>query len=91
MTEGFDEAADQIAAIGRRFDARGWVLGTSGNFSVRRQRAPLQIAITRSGAHKGTLIAAALSTVLDRVRPQRTRACQFVTRARAGSCPPASP
>lgn len=58
MTEGFDEAAEQIAAIGRRFDARGWVLGTSGNFSVRLRRAPLQIAITRSGAHKGTLTAA---------------------------------
>jgi methylthioribulose-1-phosphate dehydratase len=58
MAEGFYEAAEQLAAIGRRFDARGWVLGTSGNFSAVVGRAPLRIAITRSGTHKGTLSAA---------------------------------
>lgn len=41
---------------GRRFDARGWVLGTSGNFSAVVSRAPLALAITRSGTHKGELI-----------------------------------
>ena len=55
MPDGFREAAEALAAIGRRFDARGWVLGTSGNFSMRFHRAPARIAITRSGAHKGTL------------------------------------
>lgn len=40
---------------GRRFDARGWVLGTSGNFSAVLSRAPLELAITRSGTHKGEL------------------------------------
>jgi methylthioribulose-1-phosphate dehydratase len=55
--EDFHEAAAALAAIGRRFDARGWVLGTSGNFSALVLRAPLAIAITRSGAHKGTLSA----------------------------------
>ncbi len=40
---------------GRRFDARGWVLGTSGNFSAVVSREPLALAITRSGTHKGDL------------------------------------
>jgi methylthioribulose-1-phosphate dehydratase len=40
---------------GRRFDARGWVLGTSGNFSAVVSRTPLALAITRSGTHKGEL------------------------------------
>lgn len=55
MADGFEAAAEQIAAVGRRFDARGWVLGTSGNFSVVVRRAPRAIAMTRSGTHKGTL------------------------------------
>jgi methylthioribulose-1-phosphate dehydratase len=48
-------AAGQLAAVGRRFYARQWVLGTSGNFSVVVSRRPLRLAITLSGAHKGTL------------------------------------
>jgi len=54
MTD-FDEAAGELAATGRRFDARGWVLGTSGNFSTVVAHSPLRIAITRSGVHKGAL------------------------------------
>jgi methylthioribulose-1-phosphate dehydratase len=49
------DAARQLAAIGQRFYSRGWVLGTSGNFSAVLQREPLRLAITPSGAHKGTL------------------------------------
>jgi methylthioribulose-1-phosphate dehydratase len=41
--------------VGRRFDARGWVLGTSGNFSIVTSRDPLRLAITASGASKGDL------------------------------------
>ena len=51
----FEEAAADLVAAGRRFDARGWVLGTSGNFSEVIAREPLRLAITRSGAHKGAL------------------------------------
>ena len=40
---------------GRDFYARGWVLGTSGNFSAVVSRAPLRLLITRSAAHKGRL------------------------------------
>jgi len=47
--------AAELAAIGRRFYARGWVLGTSGNFSAVLARDPLRLAITRSGTHKGEL------------------------------------
>ena len=49
------DVADDIIRIGRRFDARGWVLGTSGNFSAVVSRDPLRLAITRSGTHKGAL------------------------------------
>src|SRR6266511_3982246 len=47
-------AAD-LADVGRRFYARGWVLGTSGNFSVVQSRDPLRLAITASSVHKGHL------------------------------------
>jgi methylthioribulose-1-phosphate dehydratase len=49
------DVAQQLIAVGRRFDARGWVLGTSGNFSAVVSRHPLRLAITRSGTHKGAL------------------------------------
>ena len=44
-----------LVDVGRRLDQRGWVLGTSGNFSAVLQREPLRLAITRSGAAKGEL------------------------------------
>jgi len=47
--------AEYLIRAGRRFDARGWVLGTSGNFSAVLGRNPLRLAITRSGTHKGEL------------------------------------
>jgi methylthioribulose-1-phosphate dehydratase len=51
----FQQAAAELAAIGRRFYARGWVLGTSGNFSAVVSRAPLRLAITASSLPKGAL------------------------------------
>jgi methylthioribulose-1-phosphate dehydratase len=57
MAADFAGAAAHLVRIGRRFDARGWVLGTSGNFSVVVQQQPLRLAITRSGTHKGELTA----------------------------------
>jgi methylthioribulose-1-phosphate dehydratase len=45
----------QLAAIGRRFYARNWVLGPSGNFSAVVGREPLQVLVTPSASHKGTL------------------------------------
>jgi methylthioribulose-1-phosphate dehydratase len=43
--------------IGRDFHARGWVLGTSGNFSAVLSRRPLRLVITSSGASKGAITA----------------------------------
>jgi methylthioribulose-1-phosphate dehydratase len=51
------DVAEQLAEVGRRFDARDWVLGTSGNFSVVLGRDPLRLLMTRSGIAKGTLTA----------------------------------
>jgi methylthioribulose-1-phosphate dehydratase len=53
--DGFAGLASRLAEIGRRFDARGWVLGTSGNFSAVVSRQPLRLAITASSVHKGQL------------------------------------
>jgi methylthioribulose-1-phosphate dehydratase len=50
--------ARQLAAVGRDFYARGWVLGTSGNLSAVSGSEPLRLAITASGAHKGALTSA---------------------------------
>lgn len=44
-----------LADIGRHFYQRGWVLGTSGNFSAVLSRDPLHLAITASGLDKGNL------------------------------------
>src|SRR5262249_3234737 len=51
------EAARDLSAAGRRFDARGWGLGTTGHFSAVLRRRPLRLAITSSGAFKGELTA----------------------------------
>jgi methylthioribulose-1-phosphate dehydratase len=48
VARAFDE-------IGRDFYARGWVLGTSGNFSAVVSRDPLRLAITSSGISKGAI------------------------------------
>jgi methylthioribulose-1-phosphate dehydratase len=52
------DLVSELIGAGRRFDARGWVLGTSGNFSAVVATDPLRLAITRSGTHKGELTAA---------------------------------
>ena len=50
-----EQAADSLCAVGRRFYARGWVLGTSGNFSVVTCPDPLRLSITASSVDKGAL------------------------------------
>ena len=52
---GFDQAAATLCEIGREFYRRGWVFGTSGNFSTRLSESPLRLAITSSGLDKGSL------------------------------------
>lgn len=57
----FDEAAEAIAAAGRRMDAMGWVPATAGNISALLDGG--DIAITRSGRHKGQLSPAGVMVV----------------------------
>lgn len=68
-TIDFERAAQALAEAGRRFDARGWVLGTSGNLSQVVARSPLRLAITRSAAFKGQLAAADILVVDEQGRP----------------------
>ena len=53
----FRRAAAELAAAGQRFYARGWALGTSGNFSALVSRKPFRMTITASGLSKRTLSA----------------------------------
>src|SRR5438045_1465002 len=50
---GISAVAMAFAEIGRDFYQRGWVLGTSGNFSAVLGRQPLRLAMTSSGISKG--------------------------------------
>lgn len=45
----------QIAEAAAEFYRRGWVLGTSGNFSALLERDPMRVCITSSGKDKGGL------------------------------------
>jgi methylthioribulose-1-phosphate dehydratase len=47
--------ARRLAKIGRNFYKRGWVLGTSGNFSALLSETPFRLLITSSGMDKGAL------------------------------------
>jgi methylthioribulose-1-phosphate dehydratase len=55
IMQSFEEISQDLINLGRQFYSRGWVMGTSGNLSAVLSRDPLRLAITASGAHKGTL------------------------------------
>lgn len=60
MTDSNEETLSKstlLAQIGQDFYRRGWVLGTSGNFSAVTSQNPLRLLITASGMHKGQLTA----------------------------------
>src|SRR5919106_7030741 len=61
----FAELAAQLAEIGRQYHTRGWVLGTSGNFSAVVSREPLRLAITASGVDKSTMSAGDVVEIHD--------------------------
>jgi methylthioribulose-1-phosphate dehydratase len=65
---GFTSAARELANIGRRFYGRGWVFGTSGNFSKVISASPLRLAITASSVHKGSLASSQVLTLDDRCK-----------------------
>ena len=47
--------AEELAETGRAFHARGWALGTSGNYSTVLKDKPLRLLITSSGVDKAYL------------------------------------
>ena len=51
----FEQIANALGNSGRGFYQRGWVLGTSGNFSAKISENPLRVCITASGNDKGSL------------------------------------
>ncbi len=51
----YSDVAELLAECGRNFYQRGWVLGTSGNFSAVAESEPLRLLITASGNDKGQL------------------------------------
>jgi methylthioribulose-1-phosphate dehydratase len=51
----FSALGAELAALGRNFYDRGWVLGTSGNFSAVLSQKPMRLAITSTGLDKGGL------------------------------------
>jgi len=67
----FRELAADLAQTGRNFYARGWVLGTSGNFSAVVTAEPLRLAITSTGLDKSALAAAQFLEIDERARVVR--------------------
>ncbi len=65
-TGPFESAAEELCATARWCHTRGWVPGTSGNFSM---RAGSHILITPSGLNKGRLMRADLLEVDGEGRP----------------------
>jgi methylthioribulose-1-phosphate dehydratase len=63
--------AESFAEIGKGFYARGWVLGTSGNFSAVVCREPLRLAITATGLDKGSLTPAQFLEIDDAAKVVR--------------------
>ncbi|PYT95619.1 MAG: methylthioribulose 1-phosphate dehydratase [Acidobacteria bacterium] len=70
-TENFLKGAESLADIGRGFYSRGWVLGTSGNFSAVTSRKPLRLAITSTGLDKGSLAAGQFLEIDDKANVVR--------------------
>jgi len=51
----FAGIARRLVEVGRSFYARGWVMGTSGNFSGAISQSPIRLVITSTGLDKGNL------------------------------------
>lgn len=90
----FTTASRQLTQVGQRLYARGWVMGTSGNFSAVVARKPLQLAITASSLNKGTLTPADIVRIDEHARVSRSEGrasaeallhLEIVRRRRAGA------
>jgi methylthioribulose-1-phosphate dehydratase len=67
----FRELAAELALVGRSFYARGWALGTSGNFSAVVSAKPMRLAITSTGLDKSALAAAQFLEIDERAEVVR--------------------
>jgi methylthioribulose-1-phosphate dehydratase len=63
-----EQLAANLASVAKSFQARGWLLGTSGNLSAVVQREPLRLAMSPSGVDKGELTAQQLLTIDENAR-----------------------
>src|ERR1041385_3705635 len=68
MSDGFMEMAGALAEVARGVYARGWLLGTSGDFGAVVQRGPLRMAMSPSGVDKGELRPEQLLTIDQNAR-----------------------
>ncbi len=69
----FTTLATELAEVGRGLHARGWVLGTSGNFSAVLSREPMRLTISSTGLDKGNLVAADFLEMDDAAKVLRGR------------------
>jgi methylthioribulose-1-phosphate dehydratase len=67
----FRELAAALAEAGRNFYERGWVLGTSGNFSAVVSAKPMRLAITSTGLDKSALDATQFLEIDERAQVVR--------------------
>lgn len=67
----FEDLAVALAEIGKSFYQRGWVFGTSGNFSAVVSERPLRLAITPTGLDKGALAPELFLEIDDEARVVR--------------------
>ena len=65
VRDNFSKVAASLAEIGKGFYARGWALGTSGNFSAVVSHEPLRLAITSTGLDTGNLTASLFLEIDD--------------------------
>jgi methylthioribulose-1-phosphate dehydratase len=70
-TPSLSALGTQLAALARNFYSRGWVLGTSGNFSAVLSREPMRLAITSTGLDKGSLTSKHFLEMDDTAKVQR--------------------
>lgn len=63
------EAGQILSAEAKRFHARGWMMGTAGNLSLKIGDAPLRFYITASGRDKGELLPDDVALAGDKGQP----------------------
>jgi methylthioribulose-1-phosphate dehydratase len=68
VSDDITQTAGELSRLAAAFYARGWMLGTSGNLSAVITREPLRLAITPSGADKGSLTPGQIIQIDDRGR-----------------------